>query len=96
MPRHVTLGGIDAMADPSVWTEDPIAVPLLVLAAGQGMAATRSTTEDEALVRRLAPTARYQVWDGVSHFFPMEHADRLATAVRAWLDALPDTGSRGG
>jgi pimeloyl-ACP methyl ester carboxylesterase len=89
MPRHVMLGGIDAMADPSVWTEDPIAVPLLVMVAQPQLVGD----DYEAFVRRLAPHAEYQRWEHASHFFPLEQAERFNAAVRTWLGGLSSQAS---
>lgn len=80
MPRHVMRGGLEAMADRAGWTEEPITVPLLVM--------TRESDGLEAYLRRFVSRLEFQVWEGASHFFPLEHPDRFNAALRRWLVSL--------
>ncbi len=80
-PQHVMVSSIASLSDPRVWTEDKIAVPLLVV-----LAQSPSWTPGyEAFVRRLAPDVDYQVHDGVGHFLMMEKPEMFNAALLAFL-----------
>lgn len=86
MPLHVQKGGLEAMADPAIWSEDPIDVPLLVLWVADPRPG--ATEEYEQRVRRLAPHADFHVWDA-THFLMMEHPDRFCRLLEGFLASLP-------
>jgi pimeloyl-ACP methyl ester carboxylesterase len=81
-PRHVMTGSLEALLDPAVWTEDPIAVPLLVLLAG---GQPQWGADYEAFVRRLAPRVEYHVWDDVSHFLMLERPTAFNDLLAGFL-----------
>ena len=82
-PQHVVVGAMRGLADPSIWTADTIAVPVLAILAG-----SRSYPPDiEQRNRRIAPKLEQQLWTGVGHFLMMEQPKRFNDAVIAWLDA---------
>jgi pimeloyl-ACP methyl ester carboxylesterase len=84
-PKHVMLATLEALLDPATWTDDPIAVPLLVvLAAGQ----PHWSGDYEAFVRRIAPRVEYHVWHGVSHFLMMERPAEFNRLISAFLTTL--------
>ena len=82
-PQHVVVGAMRALADPSIWAADTIAVPVLAILSG-----ARSYPPDlEQRNRRIAPRLEQQMWAGVGHFLMMEQPKRFNDAVIAWLDA---------
>lgn len=86
MPRHVQKGGLEAMSDPEIWTEDPIDVPLLVLKVADPRPG--ATADYEQRVRRFAPHADYQVWDDATHFLILERPDRFNRLLEDFLARL--------
>jgi len=81
-PQHVAVSEFEATADPDLWKEDKIGVPVLVILAKQPV----WTGEYEQFVRRLAPKVDYQVWDNVSHFLMMEKPREFNAAVLKFLE----------
>ena len=81
-PQHVAVSEFEATADPDLWKEDKIGVPVLVILAKQPV----WTAEYEQFVRRLAPKVDYQVWDNVSHFLMMEKPREFNAAVLKFLE----------
>jgi pimeloyl-ACP methyl ester carboxylesterase len=72
-PQYVAASAMKHMFDPSVWKDDPIAVPLLVIMAKS----PRWTPAYEAHVRKLAPQVDYRMMDGVGHFLMMEKPEEF-------------------
>jgi pimeloyl-ACP methyl ester carboxylesterase len=81
-PQHVAVSEFEATADPDLWKEDKIGVPVLVILAKQPV----WTAEYEQFVRRLAPKVDYQVWENVSHFLMMEKPREFNAAVLKFLE----------
>lgn len=67
-PQHVVVSAMRGMLDLSIWKDDPIDVPLLVVVAKQPY----WPTDHEKQVRKLNPKAEYQAIDGVGHFLMVE------------------------
>lgn len=89
-PQHVMQAGLDAISDPSIWAEDPINVPLLVMIA-QGPtnpAGDRGAADYKAFLHRLAARVEVQVWENASHFFPLEQPERFNRVLQTWLSSL--------
>jgi pimeloyl-ACP methyl ester carboxylesterase len=80
-PQHAIVGGMTAALDASIWGEDPIEVPLLVVLAAQ----PAWTHEYEAFVRELVPEVEYVVRVQVSHFLMIERPDRFNETVTEFL-----------
>lgn len=78
---HVLLTSLRGTLEPELWRERPIGVPLLLLMA-QSSPWREST---RALAERVAPGARCEVLDGVSHFLMLDDPERVDAFVRAFL-----------
>src|SRR5438105_810990 len=81
-PQHVAVSEFEATADPDLWKEDKIDVPVLVILAKQPV----WSAEYEQFVRRLAPKVDYQVWENVSHFLMMEKPREFNAALSTFLE----------
>lgn len=80
-PQEAMVGSMEAVADPAVWKEDPIEVPVLAVMAKSPF----WTDEYEAFVKQLAPKVDYRVMEGVSHFLMMDRPDEFNTILADWL-----------
>lgn len=81
-PQSVVVRAGDGMFDSRIWGDDPIRVPLLVVAAkSSGWPA-----DSESYVRTLSPRARYVEMDGVSHFLMMDEPEKFNAIVDSFLD----------
>ena len=80
-PQHVMAGAMEGMADPQIWTEDKINVPVLNIQAKSPFL----PPDYEKYVRELVPNLDYQMWDGVSHFLMMDEPQKFNDAVLAFL-----------
>src|SRR5262249_27145505 len=67
-PHYVVLSAVKGMFDPSIWKEDPITVPLLVVSAK----ASDWPAGYEKFVRKLAPKVEYHLLDDVGHFLMVD------------------------
>ncbi|MFQ5599610.1 MAG: alpha/beta fold hydrolase [Candidatus Krumholzibacteriia bacterium] len=83
-PKHVMAGGLDALMDPAIWTEDEIGVPVLVLLS-RGPSSQLWTDDYEGFVRRIAPRVEYYVWTDVSHFLTLEQPERFNALIEAFV-----------
>jgi pimeloyl-ACP methyl ester carboxylesterase len=82
-PQHVVVGAMKGMFDPSVWKDDAVAVPLLVVMAKS----PRWSAPYEAYVRKLAPQADYRLMEGVGHFLMMEEPEEFNDVLARFLRA---------
>lgn len=80
-PQHVVVSAAEAMFDPVVFKEDPIAVPLLNVLAKSPF----WTPEYEAFVRQLAPGVDYRVLEGVGHFLMLQKPEEFNAILAAFL-----------
>lgn len=80
-PQHVAVSAMEAMADPAIWGEDKIDVPVLAVLAK----APFWPADNEKFYRSIAPDLDYQMWDGVSHFLMMEEPDKFNRTVVIFL-----------
>ena len=81
-PQYVLVSAMEGMADPSIWEDDKIDVPVLAI-----MAKNPSYPPNiEQLTRPLVPNLEFQMWDGVGHFLMMEKPNEFNAAVIAFLD----------
>jgi pimeloyl-ACP methyl ester carboxylesterase len=80
-PQYVAVSEFETTADPSLWKEDKIDVPVLMILAKQ----PAWTAEYEQFARRLIPKVDYQVWENVSHFIMMEQTGEFNAAVLGFL-----------
>ena len=73
---------MEGMADPSIWGEDKINVPVLAIMAKNPFFGP----DLEQSFRSIAPNLDFQLWDGVGHFIMMEKPKEFNAAVLMWLD----------
>ncbi|MGH7554263.1 MAG: alpha/beta fold hydrolase [Longimicrobiales bacterium] len=89
-PAHLHLGGLDGLADPSIWNDDPISVPLLVIRADSPARAA----DDEDHVRRIAPHVEYHLWRDVSHFIQLEKPEAFNPLLQSFIDRVVRSSDR--
>jgi pimeloyl-ACP methyl ester carboxylesterase len=81
-PQHVLVSAMEGMADPSIWGEDKINVPVLAIMARNPF----YPPNVEESFRGIAPKMEFQMWDRVGHFIMMEKPKEFNAAVLGWLD----------
>jgi pimeloyl-ACP methyl ester carboxylesterase len=88
-PHRTIVEAFDAGADPTIWIEDPITVPLLVVLAE----APFWTEAYERHVREMARSdVEYRTFGGVSHFVQIDAPDAFNGAVLGFLESIGFTG----
>src|SRR5256886_1212398 len=83
-PQHVVVSAMEGMADPSIWGEDKINVPVLAIMAKNPF----YPPNVEESFRALAPSMEFQMWDGVGHFIMMEKPKEFNAAVAQLLATI--------
>ena len=78
-PQHAIVGGLEAASDNSIWVEDQITVPTLVINAPSPLWAP----EYHKKVENLGPNIEIQNWEGVSHMLMMEQPERMNAEIEA-------------
>jgi len=81
-PQYVAVSEFEATAEPALWKEDKIDIPVLMILAKQPI----WSPEYEQFARRLVPKLDYQVWEDVSHFLMMEKPLEFNQALAAFLE----------
>lgn len=81
-PQHVIVGAMEGMADPAIWADDKINVPVLAIMARNPFFPPNL----EELSRAIAPNIDFRTWEGVGHFLMMEKPKEFNDAVLAFLD----------
>ena len=81
-PQAVLVSAMEGMADPTIWGDDKISVPVLAIMAKNPF----YPPDVEQQMRGLVPNLDFQMWEGVSHFLMMEKSKEFNTAVIAFLD----------
>lgn len=81
-PQHVIVSAMEGMADPSIWGEDKVTVPVLAVMARNPFFGA----DIEQRYRSIAPNMEFLLWDGVGHFIMMEKPKEFNEAVLAFLD----------
>src|SRR5256886_6287013 len=81
-PQHVLVSAMEGMADPSIWGEDKINVPVLAIMARNPF----YPPNVEESFHAIAPKMEFHMWDGVGHFIMMEKPKEFNEAVLQWLD----------
>ena len=74
-------GGIEAVVDPSIWTDDRIETPTLAILAQQPM----WSAEYLARIPEIVPEIELHVWEGVSHYLHVGQAERFHQVLRPFL-----------
>src|SRR5437016_8046610 len=74
-PQHVIVSAMEGMADPSIWGEDKINVPVLAIIEKNPF----YPPNVEESFRAMAPKVEFHMWDGVGHFIMRseEHTSEL-------------------
>jgi pimeloyl-ACP methyl ester carboxylesterase len=81
-PQHVIVSAMEGMADPAIWGDDKISVPILAI-----MAKSPFFGPDlEQRYRGIAPNLDFRIWDGVGHFIMMEKPKEFNEAMLSFLD----------
>ena len=83
-PRHVAVSSMRAMADPAIWKDDPIEVPVLAVMAPN----PQWSAEYRAFVKRLAPLSRYETIEGAGHFLMLERPAEFNALLTDFLRSL--------
>jgi len=81
-PQHVIVSAMEGMADPSIWGDDKINVPVLAIMAKNPF----YPPNVEESFRAIAPKMEFHMWDGVGHFIMMEKPKEFNAAVLQWLE----------
>jgi len=81
-PQYVLVSAWEGMADPSIWGEDKINVPVLAIMAKNPFFGP----DLEERYRGIAPNMDFRLWDGVGHFVMMERPKEFNEAVLGFLD----------
>jgi pimeloyl-ACP methyl ester carboxylesterase len=81
-PQYVLLSAWEGMADPSIWGEDKINVPVLAIMANNPFFGA----DLEQRYRGIAPNMDFRLVDNVGHFIMMERPKEFNEAVVAFLD----------
>ena len=72
------------MADPSIWGDDKINVPVLAIMAKNPF----YPPNVEESFRAIAPNMEFHMWDGVGHFIMMEKPKEFNEAVVQFLNTI--------
>ena len=80
-PQHVVAGAATGMFDLSLWNDDPIDVPMLMINAKSPF----WTDDYVAYARKLVPRLDYEVLDGVSHFLHTEKPEEVNGLIDTYL-----------
>jgi pimeloyl-ACP methyl ester carboxylesterase len=81
-PQNVLVSAFEGMADPAIWGEDQIRVPVLAIMAKNPF----YPPNVEESFRKIAPNMEFHMWDGAGHFVMMEKPKEFDELVLAWLD----------
>jgi len=81
-PQYVLVSAWESMADPAIWGEDKVNVPVLAIMAKNPFFGP----DLEQGFRGIAPNLDFRLWDGVGHFIMMERPKEFNEAVLAFLD----------
>jgi pimeloyl-ACP methyl ester carboxylesterase len=81
-PQHVLVGAMEGMADPTIWADDKINVPVLAIMAKNPF----FPPNIEEITRGLVPSLEFHMWQDVDHFLMMEKPKEFNTTVLAFLD----------
>jgi pimeloyl-ACP methyl ester carboxylesterase len=81
-PQNVLVSAFEGMADPSIWGEDKIQVPVLAIMAKNPF----YPPNVEESFRQIAPQMEFHMWEGTGHFVMMERPKEFDELVLAWMD----------
>jgi len=81
-PQHVVVSAMEGMADPAIWGDDKINVPVLAIMARNPF----YPPNIEEIFRGLAPNMDFRMWEGVGHFVMMDKPKEFNEAVIGFLE----------
>jgi 3-oxoadipate enol-lactonase len=81
-PDTTAAGAMAAMADPAIWTEDPINVPVL------GIYADKSQLGNRELLAKVFPSIDYHEIPGTDHFLMLEKPEEFNRILLEFLNKL--------
>jgi pimeloyl-ACP methyl ester carboxylesterase len=81
-PQYVVVGAMEGMADPAIWRDDKITVPVLAIMSRNPF----YPPNIEEISRGIVPDIDFRMWDGVGHFVMMEKPKEFNEAVIGFLD----------
>lgn len=81
-PQYVLVSAMEGMADPTIWGDDKINVPVLAIMAKNPF----FPPNIEELTRKIVPNLEFHMWDGVGHFLMMEKPKEFNQAVIVFLE----------
>ena len=81
-PQYVLVSAMEGMADPAIWGDDKINLPVLAIMAKNPF----FPPNIEEITRRKAPQLEFYMWDGVGHFLMMEKPKEFNQAVITFVD----------
>jgi pimeloyl-ACP methyl ester carboxylesterase len=81
-PQNVLVSAMEGMADPAIWGEDQVTVPVLAIMAKNPF----YPPNVEESFRKLAPNMEFHMWDNVGHFVMMEKPAEFNNLVIGWLE----------
>lgn len=81
-PQPVLVSAMEGMADPTIWGDDKINVPVLAIMARNPF----FPPNIEELTRPLVPNLEFHMWQDVDHFLMMEKPKEFNATVLAFLD----------
>lgn len=81
-PQFVLVSAMEGMADPAIWGDDKINVPVLAIMARNPMFPPNM----EQIYRALVPDLDFRMWEGVGHFLMLDKPKEFNEAVIAFLD----------
>jgi pimeloyl-ACP methyl ester carboxylesterase len=80
-PQYVIVSSLEGMFAPSVWREDKITIPLLVVNTSSPM----WTAKYVEAVHSLAHDLKYTTIDDTDHFIMLEQPQALNEAIEKWM-----------
>ena len=81
-PDSTAAGAMAAMADPAIWTDDPVNVPVLGLYAEKSRAAPRE------MITKIYPTVEYKQIPRTHHFQMLEKPEEFNRILLEFLNKL--------
>ena len=81
-PQYVLVSAWEGMADPSIWGEDKVNIPVLAIMANNPFFGP----DLEQRYRGIAPNMEFRLVDNVGHFIMMERPKQFNEAVLGFLD----------
>jgi pimeloyl-ACP methyl ester carboxylesterase len=81
-PDTTAAGAMAAMADPAIWSEDPVNLPAL------GLYAEKSQAGNRDLIARIFPSIEYHEVPGTDHFLMLEKPEEFNRILLEFLNKL--------